>query len=227
MTNNEDCLWTLIRNSLKQRDGPPIVVEHCAVTRKRFTPNQSISFLVTTDLNTLRRRINERTIDQTPTSRSMELIAMEECNRFLTRGNDRAKILTNNNMLDLIVNINQVSKWIERGDKMSMFSNVKINYVNNKGGKFVASGSVDVAGVLAVNFSILTGPKGKFVGLPGKYVETKENGKKWFSDIRLLSRELQDELNQVVLAEFENHSRAGDAPAATTGDAPAADDYDF
>jgi DNA-binding cell septation regulator SpoVG len=222
----EENLWNFIGKTSSQKRGPPTLIEHCGLRLKQLNHDIDNTFLLSTNINILEERINTRTINETPLTRSLELIATGECNQYLLKKAQRIKFLSNNHELELIKNARTLEKRI--GEIiMSMFSNVKINFVNKKpGSKFLAAGSVDVAGVVQVNFSIIEGPRGRFVGLPGKYIEDKEKNKKWVSDARLLSRELQDELNRVVLAELTNHL-TGQTSESQPETESSPDNYDF
>lgn len=83
--------------------------------------------------------------------------------------------------------------------------------------KLLARGSVIIGELVKVNFSVLEGSKGKFVTLPSeKSNKTDDAGKiKYFPLAIMATRELSDELNVAVLAEFDKRGSA--KPATKSG----------
>lgn len=95
---------------------------------------------------------------------------------------------------------------------MNKFSDIKIYRLETKpDSKLLARGSVVIADMVRVNFSILNGANGKFVMLPSEKSnqideQTKKN--KYFPLAQMISRDLSDELNKAVLTEFEGGSKS-------------------
>lgn len=83
------------------------------------------------------------------------------------------------------------------------FSDIKV-FKAKPEDRYVATGSVTVAGLVTLGFKVIKGQKGNFVSFPAeKSTKLKDDGTpQWFSQVRFLNRELSDELNELVLAKM-------------------------
>jgi DNA-binding cell septation regulator SpoVG len=71
-----------------------------------------------------------------------------------------------------------------------------------KGNKTVlANGSCVFDNCLQVKFSIINGPKGPFVGFPGKSVE-KDGKKTFYADVAIVNDEVKTEFTRAVMSEY-------------------------
>lgn len=111
----------------------------------------------------------------------------------------------------------------------NIFSDVKIFPVQGNS-VVLARGDVVVHKTVKVKFTVMNGSNGRFVSLPSeKGAKPDENGKtKYFPLVSLVNRELQDELNKVVLAALDGNSTSDSAPAGKpAGKKPAGDGIPF
>lgn len=102
---------------------------------------------------------------------------------------------------------------------MATFSDIKIYRLENSTGSLLARGSVVIADLVRVNFSILEGKSGKFVTLPSEKstkIDEATGKNKYFPLAQMVSRELSDELNKAVLAEYEGGGKSSTAGSKTT-----------
>jgi DNA-binding cell septation regulator SpoVG len=95
----------------------------------------------------------------------------------------------------------------------NIFSDVKIFPIQGNA-KILARGEVVVHKTVKVKFTVLNGSNGRFVSLPSeKGAKPDENGKdKYWPLVSMVNRELQDELNKVVLAALDGNKEES-APA--------------
>lgn len=115
---------------------------------------------------------------------------------------------------------------------MSSFSDLKVFPLNLDNSNLVAKGSVVVNNIVRFNFSVMNGSKGRFVSMPSeKSNKTDENGKtKYFPVVSLLSKDMQEELNRLVLAELDGTKVTSSKPTynkSVTGTKKKYDDVPF
>ena len=82
-----------------------------------------------------------------------------------------------------------------------MISDVKVWPSKNSSSKVKANGSFVVNESFKVKYTLFSGPKGLFVGLPGKYGE-KDGKKEWYADVLIINPEVQKQVNQAVIAAY-------------------------
>lgn len=86
-----------------------------------------------------------------------------------------------------------------------LFSQLKLYPAKDSSGTFKGNGRVVVAGVAELNFRIVQGPTGLFVGWPGRQsdkVNPTTGKKQWFNDVRIVDEEANQELTKLILDEF-------------------------
>lgn len=96
-----------------------------------------------------------------------------------------------------------------------LFSDIKTTKLTLENSKMKGRGSVVVSGVVKLNFNIIEGSNGLFVSLPReKGLKQDAEGKdQYFPLVSMASRELSEQLNKAVLADFEGGSTPKTAPA--------------
>lgn len=85
-------------------------------------------------------------------------------------------------------------------------SEVKVWPLKNSENKVKANGSFVVNDALKVKFTLFTGPKGLFVGLPGKYGKDKEGKKTWYPDVQLINEDAQKVINGAVISAYNKQT---------------------
>ena len=85
-----------------------------------------------------------------------------------------------------------------------LFSQLRIFPAKDASGNFKGNGRVVVAGVAELSFRIMKSDQGLFVGWPGRYSDkpNAEGKKQWFSDVRIVDEEANQELTKLILDEF-------------------------
>lgn len=88
--------------------------------------------------------------------------------------------------------------------------------------KVAANGIVTLDEVMNVKFTVFKGPKGLFVGFPGKYgekVDPKTGKKPWYSDVQVTDENFREELSKAILNAYggstNNNLNQGEAPGPT------------
>ena len=76
-----------------------------------------------------------------------------------------------------------------------------------------ANGTFTLCGNIAVRFSIINGSKGLFVSLPRQ--ESKKEKGKWYDDVFPVNPEARNEMNSILLKEYEKYTNGG-APVSKT-----------
>jgi DNA-binding cell septation regulator SpoVG len=82
------------------------------------------------------------------------------------------------------------------------FSEIKVWPLKKDNPKVKANGSFVIDEAIKVKFTLFNGPKGLFVGLPGKSGLDKEGKKVWYPDVSIISVEVQKQVNDAVLKEY-------------------------
>lgn len=112
----------------------------------------------------------------------------------------------------------------------SNFSDVKIFPVQGNS-VVVARGSVVIKDTVKVQFTVMNGSNGRFVSLPSEKstkVDEQTGKAKYFPLVSLANRELQDELNRVVLAQLDGDKKpASSGKSATAGKTKSSDGIPF
>lgn len=75
----------------------------------------------------------------------------------------------------------------------------------NTSPKIKANGTFVIGGAYKVKYTLFSGPKGLFVGLPGQYGSkpNPETGKKeWYPNVSCINDEASRELNKAVIAAY-------------------------
>ena len=110
----------------------------------------------------------------------------------------------------------------------NVFSNLKVFSIKNPSGTLVGNGSVDVAGVVNVRFTIVKGQKGVFVSLPSRPgKKPDENGKTiYYKDVKILNEDLEAELQNLVTKEFAKVLQGPGKPATAKVPVPQPDTED-
>lgn len=88
-----------------------------------------------------------------------------------------------------------------------VFSQMKVFPLKKAHPTILGNGSVLVAGVVEVKFTIMKGPKGPFASLPARKGDQKdpETGKdKYYPDVRILDGELYKEFQKLALDAFNS-----------------------
>jgi DNA-binding cell septation regulator SpoVG len=84
-----------------------------------------------------------------------------------------------------------------------------------------ANGDFTVNNALKVKFTLMNGPKGLFVGLPGEYYQPKDGSeKKWASKVEVTSEEFVKTLSKAVIDAYNkgtNKSASVDQGKSTIG----------
>jgi DNA-binding cell septation regulator SpoVG len=99
-----------------------------------------------------------------------------------------------------------------------MISEVNIWPVSNQE-KVKARGNFLVSNAFKVQYTLFEGPKGLFVGLPGRKVTDSEGNSKWYSDVYCLDDAVRKEMNDAVITAYNsatgNVVHQGDASGPT------------
>lgn len=75
----------------------------------------------------------------------------------------------------------------------------------NKPSKMKANASFTLDGKIKINCTVVEGPRGLFVGFPGKMsdkINEKTGKKTFYSDVYVSDEELKEEINNVVVAAY-------------------------
>ena len=85
-----------------------------------------------------------------------------------------------------------------------MITEVKIWPLKKEHPRIKANASFVLGEAFRIKCTIFKGDKGLWVGLPGRYVDDKENPgqKKWFNDVDCISKEARKQLNDAVLNKY-------------------------
>jgi DNA-binding cell septation regulator SpoVG len=81
---------------------------------------------------------------------------------------------------------------------MSSITDVKL-YTTKGNSAVKANGSFVYNGAFEIKFSLLQGPKGLFVGLPGESYVDKEGQKKWASKVKCVNDDITKEIQKAIL----------------------------
>lgn len=92
---------------------------------------------------------------------------------------------------------------------MNVFSNLKLKKVNHPVVK--ASGSVLVSGTVEVKFTLMNGKSGLFVSLPSREYKNKENEKKYEQQVIFPDKNVQMELQKLVISEYNSGSEKSES----------------
>lgn len=105
---------------------------------------------------------------------------------------------------------------------MTVFSDIKLFPLKLDNSNLLAKGSVVVNEVVRFNFSVMNGSKGRFVSMPSeKSNKVDDDGKvKYFPIVSLLNKDMQDELNRLVLAQLDGEKPAAKPAPKATSSAP-------
>lgn len=99
-----------------------------------------------------------------------------------------------------------------------MISDVNVWPVQNQG-KIRARGNFLVSNAFKVQYTLFQGPKGLFVGLPGRKGKDKEGNEKWYSDVYCQDDDVRKQMNDAVIKAYNektgNVSNQGEAPGPT------------
>jgi DNA-binding cell septation regulator SpoVG len=93
----------------------------------------------------------------------------------------------------------------------NVFSNIKVFPLKKSHPSIVANGSVLVAGVVEVKFTVLKGSNGIFAKFPAKKgAKPDENGKDvWYPEVKIVNEDLFKEFQSLVQNELKKSSGAG------------------
>jgi DNA-binding cell septation regulator SpoVG len=101
---------------------------------------------------------------------------------------------------------------------MPSVSDIKIWPVNGNR-VILANGSFLLEKAVQVKFSVIKGPKGPFVGFPGKTVE-KDGKKTFYADVSVVDKAFSNELTSAVMKAYNdktgNKFSQGDSPEPTS-----------
>lgn len=103
---------------------------------------------------------------------------------------------------------------------MSKISEVRIWPQEGGKGGVLARGDFLYDDALRIKFTLREGESGRYVGMPGRYAEKKdpETGKaKWYSDVFIKDEKLRDELNEVVIAKFNQEAGGPSSQGQASG----------
>jgi len=98
---------------------------------------------------------------------------------------------------------------------MSVFSNVEFTKTDINHSKMMAEGTFVVGGAIKIKFLLFNGKNGLFPMLPSREYQKKDGTKGYDRQVQTLSRELSDELTQVVVDawnELQNNTGSTDEP---------------
>jgi len=106
-------------------------------------------------------------------------------------------------------------------NETGLFSNIKVWPLKKEHRTLKANGSVIIANAVEVRFTVMHGKNGDFVRLPNRQQEkvNAETGIKqteYYDQVRCLNKELSQQLNEIVLAEYQqvlNATPAENTPA--------------
>lgn len=101
-----------------------------------------------------------------------------------------------------------------------LFSNIKIHKVNNPKGNLLAYGSVLVAGVVQIKFSVMNGQNGPFASFPAqKSNKTDENGKViYYPDVSIKDKEVWNQWQQLAVKAYNEAGNSGTGTSEQSGD---------
>lgn len=104
---------------------------------------------------------------------------------------------------------------------MSNISDVTVFLPKGNGSpKIKANGSFVIGGSYKVKYTLFSGPKGLFVGLPGQYgtkVDPETGKKEWYPNVSCINDEAKRELDKAVIAAY--NKKTGNT-GANQGSAP-------
>jgi DNA-binding cell septation regulator SpoVG len=81
-----------------------------------------------------------------------------------------------------------------------------------KPGNMKAMGRMTIGGVLTINFRVMDGTNGLWIGLPGRMSDKPdaETGKpKWYSDVSAVDKGQKEELDKFILEEYSKQVSTG------------------
>jgi DNA-binding cell septation regulator SpoVG len=109
---------------------------------------------------------------------------------------------------------------------MSLVSDVQIWPVDGQG-KVKARGNFMVANAFKVQYSLMQGPKGLFVGLPSRKGKDKEGNEKWYNDVFCTDEAVFKEMNTAVLAAYKSKTGTSQGEAQGPSDQSRSDGIPF
>lgn len=99
---------------------------------------------------------------------------------------------------------------------MANISEIKVWPITSGVGKIKANGSFLVDEAFKIKYTVRAGPKGLFVGFPGKYGKDKEGKDQWYSDVLIIDDDVRKDVSDKVLAAYNkrvgNNSEQGQSP---------------
>jgi DNA-binding cell septation regulator SpoVG len=105
---------------------------------------------------------------------------------------------------------------------------VKLSTKVGKAPKIIkARGSFTVSKKIRINCTVMEGSKGLFVGLPGRKGKDKDGNDKWYGDVYIADKALQERINTAVIAEYKKIATTGDTSTPDDSSTPSQDDYPF
>lgn len=100
------------------------------------------------------------------------------------------------------------------------FSDIKIYPVQNNS-VIKANGSFVYNDAVQISCSVVNGKNGLFVSLPREKYKDKTSGEdKWANKVTFKTRELQDQLNEAVVAAYRKQVGGGDTQGTSSEPAP-------
>jgi len=96
-----------------------------------------------------------------------------------------------------------------------VITEVKVWPLKNAHPKIKANAAFVVNNAFKIKCTVFNGPKGLFVGLPGRYgdkVNPETNKKPWYSDVDCITEDARSEMTKAVIEEY--NKVAGNAPSS-------------
>jgi DNA-binding cell septation regulator SpoVG len=93
----------------------------------------------------------------------------------------------------------------QRRKEMPEISDIRV-WPTRGDGKIKANADFVYDGQIRIKCSVREGPKGNFVGFPGRYgdkVDPKTNKKKWYSDVYFIDNDLKSTIETQVMSEYQ------------------------